>query len=184
MKIFNQAIQKLEKNIDYYSYWLSNNSPYEFDDAKQELLIRIWKASSKYNSSISQVNTYFMNVIKNQAYRMLRNNKLQRNIMQLKTTSIYAILPNSEDNNKIVQVIDLVADKREKYDSIKKIEMNSLFDNIEKKLNGDANKIFYIMRNESLDLQTISKKLKMSKQNICNIIRRKIRPEMKKYFRL
>jgi len=178
MKSFESLTKNLDSSINYFSNYVSKNSIYEHDDVKQELLLQMFKAKDKYNSEISCEKTFFVNVLKMHSKRLLRNMYLQKNKM---FNNIIYLHSNEKNEDRNCFCLYSIPEYRKAYDFIDKVELNLLLDVIEKELIGNALEIFKLMRYTEYDLGEISYYLKLSKENICNIVRRKIRPIAKKY---
>lgn len=183
--MFNEIYKKIEKTIDYYSHYLSKIFNYDFDDAKQEIIIRVWKSSKKYDSKLGGVKTYFVKVIQTHIRRVIKEG-YNKNRNHVSLDSIINSSYSSEGyfhKNKVNTCrfgSQYIHDKRIKF--VEQIEENDFLNKIEDTLNGIDRKIFKLLREFGWNLDMISANLKVSQQNILNRIKRKIRPIcIKKY---
>jgi len=175
---FDDIINSIKKNVEYYSYYVSRNSKIEYHDAKQEILLRLFISKDKYNEKLSCKKTYFITVAKKEAMHILKNSRNNKNSFYNDTIS-YNEYTFDENNNKREKLY-FIKETREIYDYVNRVELSDIFDRIENLLDKNAKKIFELMRQNNFDLDDIAKFLNTTKQNICNIVRRKIRPILKK----
>jgi len=182
---FEDIYELVKKNIDYYAYYVSKNSLYSKDDVSQEITYRVWRAFEKYDSEKGSIKTYFITVIKRQVLKMISSYKTLKSKKEKSQKYLYDVCKKSGahscDGNFYINIIH---DPNVYLDFEKRKELNNIFDFIKEKLKKgkeNAYVIFSLLR-LNYPLDDISKELKMSKQNICNIVRREIRPLLIKYF--
>jgi len=166
---YENIVKMLEKNINYYASYVFRNSGMEFDDAKQEILLRMYKAFTNYNEKKSKYNTYFITVIKNECIRLIKE----------------TIKENKKKNKLFVadQINVIVFENNLDIDFLTNLkvffEENTLngyiFDKIESKLGNNQAKILKMLRN-GYNLKAISEELNWSKQRVCGSIKYKIKP--------
>jgi len=180
MKEFEKAIHNIEKNISYYCFKVARETNENVNDIRQELLLRLWIANQKYDDKKSKMNTYLIVVLKQHVLKMIKDGKNEKKKFIKGMLYLHKKYRKNPDTDKIRELLDIIPDKKVKF--VEQIEANSLFDIVENKLNEDAKAIFRLMRSNGYNLDDLSEMMRMSKQNICNIIRREIRPRIKRIF--
>lgn len=184
--MFNEIYRKIEKSINYYSHYLSKIFNYDFDDARQEIAIRVWKSIKRYDNRIGSYKTYFVKVIRTHVKRMIKesyNNKHENHLSLDSIINPISIhdnnLQKSKSNAREMEH-QYIYDKRIKF--VEQVEENDFLNRIEDTLIGTDRKIFNLLREFGWNLDIISRELRMSQQSILNRIRRKIKPIcIKKY---
>jgi len=176
---FKRVTIMLEKNINYYASCASRNSGIEYDDARQEILLRMFKASKKYDETKSRENTFFITVIKRESQRLIKLN-LEKKRKEEKLfvddesrCTIFTVINNghSQSNMLIDKTVNLKVFFEEK------VMNGCILDEVEKQLNAPYDHIFQLFR-KGYDLKSISEELNWSKQRICNGFREKIKPKI------
>ena len=129
----NEVIKKFQKSISYYARYASKLSPIEYDDAYQQISLRIWKALEKYNKDISKLSTYLITVIKQEASKIVYEVKKKVRVNGM-TISLHKQL--SGDKGEKTYLIDLLHTKEQsQFDKLFIKETNREFiSKIEKKI--------------------------------------------------
>jgi len=180
VKNFEETLVKIKKNIDYYSFITAQETGADFDDIRQEIILRMWIASPKYDENLSKENTFLIAVLKQQVANIKKENRKEKSKFIKDMISIHSIDRN-DDGNKLIEVLDSISDKRQVF--AETAEANSLLDIVEDKLEGLAKNVFRIMRANGYHLTEVADILKISKSHVCALVRRKIRPITKKVFK-
>jgi RNA polymerase sigma factor (sigma-70 family) len=146
---------------------------FEKDDIVQEILIRMWKASEKYNKDISGISTFFTRVIKNEIFRLLKRNKLEKIKRLNSLVSIYSKIKKSSSRNK--SYIDVIGSRNHNFsDAVEmKDELRVIGDKL-KKSDEEAYRIFILLK-YGYKKKEIAKCMKISPQSLNNKIRRRIK---------
>lgn len=176
---FNQIVKKLNRNIKYYANYVSRNCGMEGDDAYQEILIRMYKASFKYDPTRAKENTFFIKVIKREAFRLIKKQfeKSKDEIRNDKSIEVYSIVTNSERNYKTnTYSVESISFGKSLHKIVSdKIDFENIKNEARKKISKISYEIFEML-SEGFSLTLISKQTGMSKGAICNRIRRDIKP--------
>ena len=172
----NEIFKELEGMINFY---LIKFPDWDKDNIKQEVMIRVWKASRKFNSKYS-VKTYFQKVIQNEIKRLIFiNNKYLRHYKPVSLDSNFGL------DNKSYCLVDTIKDDKNDIDNIiERDNIYQLYYRVYDKLEGKDKKIFkYFL--EGFRFREIAKKLKTSISMVqhirCNIIFPLIRDELNNY---
>jgi len=173
---FVRVMERIKKNVDYYSRDVERKCGIEADDAKQELLLRCFLEKDKYDKNRGQENTFFITVVKNSARSMIKKEYRQKriNLKCLYLSDCYFTSKNDESGK---------TEKHSWYNTIllsdvdfeNRVITMQLLNGIKEKLEGNSKVVFEkLMQNE--EINDIAESLEISSQGVHNIIRRKIRP--------
>lgn len=180
---FKNVVNILSKNINYYASSVSKNSGMEFEDAKQEILLRMFKASKKYDEKICKVNTYFITVIKRECMRLIKKNieRLRKEerlfINDEAKCAIFTVIYNGQHPQQ--KLIDRTINLKVFIED--KVLTKNLLDDVEKGLEKPYLFILQMLR-KGYNLESISENMEWSKQRICNSFRNKIKPKIIQQF--
>lgn len=168
---FQRAMEECRNSIEYYCISLERRSFHNRDDIKQELLIRMWKASMKYNPKDGEIKTYFINVIKRHVLRMMRQYRTEKNKRIGSLMSLYDFVAGDES----ITLIDRIPDQT--IDTIGRVDEVSMINKISSELDDTARRIFHRMNsNKNVTVKDLSRELNMSRAGIYRIIRNQIIP--------
>ena len=176
--VFEKEIKKIMRHINFIAIRLTrkysniDKTNYSYDDCKQIIMMRLMKAFKRYDSNKSSVSTYFINCAKLESLRL--NREIQNKCKKFYNNEISIhekIFDSSKEEH--VEFITILSDSKENVEE--NIVDKVTLDEVGKVFSGDIKDIFIMLR-QGCNLEYIAEQMETSKQNVCNIIRRKIKP--------
>ena len=127
-----EVIRFIEDSLNYYSFCLSVKSSLGFEDAKQELTIKILRVLRSYERERGQIKTFFITALLSETKRLIRKDNRGNQKGHKSNLSLNDIIIDG-DGLEIKERIDFIPDLRLEYNLHEKVEINDLLDDIERK---------------------------------------------------
>jgi RNA polymerase sigma factor (sigma-70 family) len=157
---FEFVIKELDGDIKYITRWVRSKINISRDEVRQRLMIKVNSCLSKYNPEKSTIRTFFNFVLKNYAKDIIK-----KEIKDIKRRAIPV------ENEYFVDI---------KYQH-EEPEIKEFLKNFSSRFDG-REKSIYEKLIIGMKIKDIAEDMKTSHNNISNIIRRKIRPELVREF--
>jgi len=165
----------MRRNLSYYSAMVARRSSMDRDDARQVLSIRLWKAGGRYEQrGNASGERFYLQCIRTEADRLLRDERNAKQRFRRDAVSLDA--PVNVDGEEA----DLLSVIPDPLDSIERVDNLDFLDSLLRRLNGRARDVLRVMMENGGSLSDAARRFGTSKQNICNVIRRRVRPMAKR----
>ena len=158
---FGDIIREVEKNIDFYSWSVSSQTEHEFDDVRQEIMIKVWKAKRYFEKRRGDIRNFFITVIKNHVRNMMKKKSLK-------------CLSLDKEIGEDFTLLDKMADPRS--NTLKNLEQKDLMEKIYKMLPDNRCRRVLVLLKQGNSVKAIAGKVGIIPSNIYGIITNKIKP--------
>lgn len=152
---FERVIKELSGSLSYHSNYIASKSySISKEEAKQKLMIKVFNSLGKYDEKKSSLKSFYSTVLKRYSFDILRKEY-------------------SKEPEGFAEISSIKDDK----DHISKFEIKESLKNCYKRLD-KTSKIILEKMSIGMKAKEIAEDLGFSSNNVSNIIRRKIRPEL------